>query len=1289
MILKFPRVVRSVVVLVLVGLAVAGYALVRPGSSEAETAGARPRTLLIAVDGLSWEAFDLARQRGMFKRFRFAGRQMAPYPSMSHPAWNEIVGTRKLFGARGNVRTIEARWFDLEAMRVADDPRQVFAKQVNPYAYQRAWDYFFDPLIEPLQYLRGQRLFDRELSEAERHILDDFTGEHYVSYVGGLDAMAHTHKDELWPYLARFDAMINRVADSLDARGTPADIWLVSDHGNSGGFREGAPERYLTPVSLDNAIRRAGLVRRDTGRLTQPNQVANVTIALASMVNFYFADLGRRRALATQALAEPGVELATWLEITNSDRYVVILAPNQEARLRWRTAAPTTNDPSPTTYSYERIRGNPLAIPDSLSSRWVSDAAMRAGTVNGPYPDAPFRLVQSATKQVENAPDLIVSLHDGYAHKGDLGRFVQMVRTHGTINARATFGIVASSSRSVPSHIRGEEVLGLIGLPAESLFTTIADLRPRAPLEVTQRLANGPGRVATAKSDETYDMKFLRKARPVALSLDYFSLDAMRVIYNALKSESEGSGGSRMSRSQTILKRANVVDGVSKNVDTLIALVDSLGSGSLSSRVDRVERQLRAIPELAPLTDLRGVWSRGSESSGGGSPIRRTVMALWTVPYFLDAALTFPETDSITDTRDLRFAQRWHGGERARIAAAPARLLDDSTLAPRLFSQVFTERRLWRAVEPATIPLVYDPDVSGTTLVYVPGIYDELFDGEIWSRGVRSVSERLGMRTLTVPVDGRCGSSINATRLIAALRDDTRRRHERGYATPNYLIVGYSKGGIDATEAIVRAPDLARSQIRALVTVATPHMGTPVAERADVPAPFVRWAVPSTLPVGCDSTSSSESLWPATRSAFWGAQREGQAIAPLTRFFSVSFVTDAPSAHPWMKLTKQIGQFSEPNDGVVALSSSRFPRGVDAIDLGVVTADHIAGRLASSFPQDAFLEAVVITVAELGALRPDAGEQWRTMIASRDAGWWNDLRRRYRGENVDAPVAAFAASLRTRSKLPGGTTGWAPSRTFRLGTAEDLADQPIREMTPDAFPDGIRIRCDQRSMVDFRREYEFYYDAGNGGSENSRRNGFSIVATPDAAGGRACHLATTQVAIKMTTVAYRFRPGDFPRLRMRLRVAQNPVGIDPGRAGNGKNDAAFKVWFILRDTRRAEKNSILFGYTWNGRDARGVTPPDGALIEAYASKRNVVVKTLPEAWLVTIGTRAGTTWQTIEKDIARDLQRAYPQIPLEALQVIGVSIQSDSDATSSASEVFLESLDIQPRPAAPVAAGTR
>lgn len=1255
-----------------------------PADTRPRPPSVEPRRLVIAVDGLSWEAFALAQQRGYFKRFRHAGRHVATYPSMSHPSWNEIVGTRRVFGARGNVRTIEARWFDLDAMRVADDPRQVVARQLSPYGYQRAWDYFFDPLIEPLQYLPGRKLFDRELAEAERAILDQFKGPHYVAYIGGMDAMAHTHRDELWPYVERFDAMIGRVADSLAARGTPADMWLVSDHGNAGGFVEGARERDLTTVSLDAAIRRAGLVPSDTGRLERSNQISVVTMALATMVNVYFADLARRRAFATTVIAERGVDLVTWLEVGDTDRYVAIVSRDGEARLRWRDSS----------YSYELTRGNPLGISDSLASvagtrRWIPDSVLRAATAWGPYPDGPFRLAQSARKQVENAPDLIVNLRDGFAHRGDLGRFVRMVRTHGSLGARASLGVLASTSRPVPTHVRGQEVLDLIGLEPEQVLAHSATLFPHDPLALAETLSTGDPRVATGKDDDSFDMRFRRRARPIALSMDYFSLDAMRALLRAARSETRST---RIAGTRQALRRVDAVTGIARNVDTLLALADSLDARQLSRHVRQAESRVRGIPELAALADLRGIWSPDSAQRGSGESLRRGAMALWTLPYFLDAALTAQEWDSIPDSRDADFAAQWHGGLRERVASDPERLLDDSTLAPRVFAQVYAERKLLRSVEPASVPLLYDPDVSGTTVVYIPGIYDELFDHEIWARGMRSVRDRLGARTVTIPVDGRCGASINARTIVAALRDDTRRRLERGYDLPRYLIIGYSKGGIDATEALALAPDLARSRVSALVSIATPHRGTSVAERSDVPGAFMRWSVAKPRPAACDSASASESLWPATRSAFWVSQDDGRALSQLTRYFSLSFVADAGQSHPWMKVTKQIGQFREPNDGVVALSSSRFPHAVNATDLGVIQADHIAGRVASSFPQDAFLEAVVLTVAELGALRPGGGDRWRTMIAARETSVWRGLRRRYFGDDRERTrVPAFVTSLRTPSALPGGNTGWSPQRAFRMAGAENLADVPVRAMVPDEHPNGIHLRCDQRNMEAFRREYEFYYDAGNGGSEDDPANGASIVVSPGSSQGRACRVATVASVIKMTTVAFRFRPLDYPSLRLQVWVDQSLSGADVGKAAFGRNDAAFKLWLILRDTRPAAAGrTVLFGYTWAGADTRGHVPPSGSLIEARSSRRNMIVSTLPEAWLIAIGGPAAEdAWKTIERDLAQDLVRAYPQIPLGALQVVGITMQSDSDDTGGKTEVFLRSLEIGRRPSNQVALGKR
>jgi len=381
------------------------------------------------------------------------------------------------------------------------------------------------------------------------------------------------------------------------------------------------------------------------------------------------------------------------------------------------------------------------------------------------------------------------------------------------------------------------------------------------------------------------------------------------------------------------------------------------------------------------------------------------------------------------------------------------------------------------------------------------------------------------------------------------------------------------------------------------------------------------------------------------------------------------------SAHPWMKITKRIGEFSEPNDGVVALSSSRFPDNVHGINLGTVAGDHISGRLASAFPQDAFLEAVVITIAELGALDPATKAQWLKAVHARRK---KDARTANEGA---AHVAPFPSSLRPREPLPGGSTGWKPDATFSATRPIDPGGRTIRTLTPSADPNGISFRCDQSDMLAFRQEYEFYYDSSNGGSENEFANGFAIVPSRESPGGRACHLASTGTAIKMTTASFQFRPVDFPLLKMRFRIVKDLTGVDAGKLRTGKNDAALKIWLVLEDMRpESGKQRYMFGYWWPGKDVSGHFAPADSMVEALSSRRNLVFSTLPEAWLITMGAQNQVgTWQTVQRNLAADVHRAYPGIPSSALKVVGITLQSDSDETHGTTEVYFESMSLQRR----------
>ena len=111
-----------------------------------------------------------------------------------------------------------------------------------------------------------------------------------------------------------------------------------------------------------------------------------------------------------------------------------------------------------------------------------------------------------------------------------------------------------------------------------------------------------------------------------------------------------------------------------------------------------------------------------------------------------------------------------------------------------------------------------------------------------------------------------------------------------------------------------------------------------------------------------------------------------------------------------------------------------------AVNLGTVAGDHIAGIRASSFPQEAFLEAIVVTLGELGALDVDTQDTW-----SRARRVW--LAQPGRDAQRASLAPSFAQSLRAKGALPGGSAGWTPGATFRLLEASSVQDRGISAMT--------------------------------------------------------------------------------------------------------------------------------------------------------------------------------------------------------------------------------------------------
>jgi hypothetical protein len=339
--------------------------------------------------------------------------------------------------------------------------------------------------------------------------------------------------------------------------------------------------------------------------------------------------------------------------------------------------------------------------------------------------------------------------------------------------------------------------------------------------------------------------------------------------------------------------------------------------------------------------------------------------------------------------------------------------------------------------------------------------------------------------------------------------------------------------------------------------------------------------------------------------------------------------------------------------------------------------------VASDFPQESFLEAVVLTLNEMGWFESGAADRWRVAV--------RDVRQKTR---VVANVVAQTTSdgtlgttaspalhpARAPLTLPGHI-GWRADRTYKMTNLETLAAREIPDITTTRYPDGVTLWCDQSDMTAFREEYEFLYDAGNGGGENVLDNGFALVGSDSASRGRACRLRTHRSAMKMTTASLRFTPSALPQFDMRVLVTEGVAGVAPNKGGRGKNDATLKLWLVLRDERpEAKGKRMLFGYSWAGPDADGRVPTADSLVEGNASRRRIGFSVLPEAWLINIGGPSmEQQWVTVSRDLAADVARAYPGIPLDALRVVAITVQTDSDETRGDTEVLLDRLSFRPR----------
>ncbi len=221
-----------------------------------------------------------------------------------------------------------------------------------------------------------------------------------------------------------------------------------------------------------------------------------------------------------------------------------------------------------------------------------------------------------------------------------------------------------------------------------------------------------------------------------------------------------------------------------------------------------------------------------------------------------------------------------------------------------------------------------------------------------------------GVRIQAVMVSGRSSASHNSRQIAEAIESAGVAASER------IVLVGYSKGAVDALQLLVDYPDIAR-QVAVVVSVAGPILGTPLADGADwwyrtfLTKAFVGVCDPGDGGVIADLRSDVRREW-------FGKN----ALPRHVQYLSLAaFTTESHLARglrlPWRLLAEK----DRRNDGQVLIEDAVIPQ---STLLGYANADHwdvaiaverqmpyLSGRESPRlFPRGWLLDAILLYATE-------------------------------------------------------------------------------------------------------------------------------------------------------------------------------------------------------------------------------------------------------------------------------------------------------------------------------------
>lgn len=280
-----------------------------------------------------------------------------------------------------------------------------------------------------------------------------------------------------------------------------------------------------------------------------------------------------------------------------------------------------------------------------------------------------------------------------------------------------------------------------------------------------------------------------------------------------------------------------------------------------------------------------------------------------------------------------------------------------------LFASVFHELRLSHNNSKYKSKLIC-PKINAT-LVLVPGVFNELFSTPPFERACLNLLNKNKIKYVVAKANGAKSSRHNSKQIRDFLK-----KYIKDNPNEKLWIFAFSKGGIDSLHFLRDNKDFANKYVVGFSAVASPILGSDHIEHRVISLANSLDSLLKIPPLKLDKDLVQREFQKSLSTKFQRPWFEkNHKNLPNLFYTSLALESKWHESHFWMIFAKMLINSSNPNDGVVDINDARFPDYFNSIHLGTLGGHHLVGNRSSSFPQEALLEAHIITLNYLGLLK--------------------------------------------------------------------------------------------------------------------------------------------------------------------------------------------------------------------------------------------------------------------------------------------------------------------------------